>query len=126
MIDPHAARARLTTGPVDAFDHEAHVKAAYSLLKERPFLEAAEIYAAGLQALAEEAGVPEKFNMTVTLAFLSAIAEHLASHPRAHWRDFIGDNPALLDKGLLLRWYEPQRLWSDAAREIFLMPEAAI
>ncbi|MFQ5563701.1 MAG: hypothetical protein ACE5FO_09045 [Parvularculaceae bacterium] len=126
MIRADAARRRLTTGPVEDFKHEDHVKAAFLLLKRKPFLEAAQIYAAGLKRLTAEAGRPEKFNMTVTLAYLSAIAEHIANNPDADWEDFIACHEALLDKTLLLRWYDAKRLWSDAARQTFLMPEAAL
>lgn len=126
MIDAETARRELTTGRAEDFQHEDHVKAAFVLLKGKPFLEAAAIYSAGLKRLATEAGAPQKFNLTITLGFLSAIAEHLAENPDASWEDFIADNQALLDKALLLRWYDPKRLWSDAARETFLMPEAAV
>ncbi|HXI86520.1 MAG TPA: hypothetical protein VNH64_03620 [Parvularculaceae bacterium] len=125
MIDAAAARSALTTGAAEDFTHEDHVKAAFRLLKRTPFLEAAQIYAAGLRAIAAEAGRPEKFNMTVTLGYLSAIAEHVANDPDTDFEAFIADNSVLLNKALLLRWYDPKRLWSEQAREIFLMPGTA-
>ena len=108
------------------FDHAGHVKAAFTLLRDKPFLEAAEIYCEDIRKRAGEAGHPEKFNLTITLAFLSLIAEHIADDPDTDWESFIARNPVLLDKTLLTRWYTADRLWSDAARRTFLMPEAAI
>lgn len=108
-----------------AFRHREHVAVAYEMLRRYDFIEAAARYGAGLQALTAKAGLPHKFNTTVTLAFMSLIAERMATTAHRDVEHFIAANPDLLSKALLERWYPPERLGSDLAREVFLMPEAA-
>ena len=108
------------------FGHAQHVEAAYALLRHKPFLEAAVAYIRGLKKLATDAGAPMKFNMTITLAYLGLIAERIEADQNTHWGKFISSNADLLDKKLLLRWYEPEVLCSDAARRSFMMPGAAV
>ncbi len=104
------------------FDHRAHVTAAVALLRRSPYLEAVERYVAGIQRLAVAAGVPHKFNMTVTVAFMSVIAERLDATPNVNDAEFVELNPDLLAPNFLSQWYEPARLASAAARRMFLMP----
>ncbi|NLG77600.1 MAG: hypothetical protein GX535_15325 [Xanthomonadaceae bacterium] len=111
-LDPHA------------FDHRAHIAAAVVLLRQAPYLEAVERYVAGIRRLAAAAGVPHKFNMTVTVAFMSVIAERLEADPNASESDFLERHPDLLAPNFLLQWYDPTRLGSATARRVFLMPEA--
>ncbi len=108
------------------FGHAQHVETAYALLQHKPFLEAAVAHIGGLKKLALAAGEPMKFNMTITLAYLGLIAERIEADQNTHWGKFIASNADLLDKKLLLRWYEPEVLWSDAARRSFVMPGAAM
>lgn len=106
------------------FTHEMHVRAGWALLNRMSYLEAVERCASTIRSMAEREGAGQKFNMTITVAFLALIAEHIAATPSAKtWPDFIAANRALLDKKLLTRWYEPERLKSAAARSGFLMPE---
>ena len=106
-----------------AFRHRDHVAVACQLLRQHDFLEASARYGAHLQAIASKAGVPQKFNTTVTLAFLSLIAERMATCQHEDFDDFAARNPDLLSKDLLLSWYPPERLSSDLARKVFLMPD---
>jgi hypothetical protein len=107
-----------------AFSHRDHVAVACDMLGCYDFLEAAARYAESLKAPAAKAGVPEKFNATVTLAFLSLIAKRMRTAEHADCDDFIARNPDLLSKDVLEPWYAPERLRSDLARQVFLMPEA--
>lgn len=104
------------------FDHEQHVRAAFEMLRRYGFLEASMRYVAAIQAIATEAGVPEKFNLTITLAFLALIAERASRAPDCDFDEFIARNPDLLSKAVLDRWYSPERLQSDLARRQFLLP----
>ena len=106
------------------FDHRRHVEAAYALLRHNTFFEAAAIYARGLEKLAVAGGAPEKFNVTISMAYLGLIAERISENENTTWDEFIARNNDLLDKGLLLHWYKPDRLWSNEARKLFLMPAA--
>lgn len=105
------------------FDHAAHVQAAFALLDETAFVDAAARYAAAITKLASRAGRPEKFNLTITLAFLAVIAERKTLAPGLAWPEFIARNPDLLDRALLQRWYSPARLADPRSRNMFLLPE---
>lgn len=105
------------------FGHLDHVRVAYELLNRRDFFDAASDYAAGIRRIADKAGVPEKFNTTITLAYLSLIAERMASFAHADCDEFVARNPDLLTMEALARLYSPDRLRSDLARTCFLLPD---
>ncbi len=106
-----------------AFRHGDHVGVAYEMLRNYDFVEATARYAANIKSIAAKAGVPDKFNATITIAFLSLIAERMGSAEHADYDDFISRNPDLLSKDVLEKWYSPERLGSDLARAVFLMPD---
>lgn len=107
-----------------AFRHCDHVGVAYEMLRNYDFVDAAARYAGSIKSMAQKAGVPEKFNATITLAFLSLIAERMGTTRHSNFDDFIAGNPDLLSKDVLEKWYSPERLRSDLARAVFLMPDA--
>ncbi len=105
------------------FGHREHLLVAFELLGKYEFIDAASIYARGIQSMAAKAGIPDKFNLTITYAFLSLIAERMAAHPVSGFDAFAGQNPDLFSRDVLSKWYAPDRLNSEAARRVFLMPE---
>ncbi|MEP5632206.1 MAG: hypothetical protein ABJP79_10035 [Tateyamaria sp.] len=107
------------------FRHAEHVQVAYDLLGKYDFIDAAATYAKGIRALATKAGAPQKFNLTITYAFMSLIAEQLATKPHRGFKEFVSENPDLMSKSVLARWYTDDRLHSDNARSMFLLPKAA-
>jgi hypothetical protein len=108
------------------FRHRDHVRVAYGMLARYPFAEAAHLYARQLRAIATRAGRPDAFHATVTLAFLSLVAEHRCAQTFETFGDFADANPELLDKTTLLRWYTPERLESAVARQTFLLPQPSL
>lgn len=124
MNDYKAMLERLQRGEVDpgGFRHVDHIGVAYEALACHGFFKALQIYADGLMALVEKAGVPEKFNATVTFAYMSAIAERMHRHPSVSAADFIAANPELLSGDVLSR-YSPVRLQSNVARQVPLLPD---
>jgi hypothetical protein len=118
---------RFLRGELDAarFPHREHVRMAFELLQRHDFAETALYFSRALRAMAQRAGKPQAFHQTVTIAFLSLIAERLESGPAGDFAAFAERNPDLLDKGALKRWYRPERLASDTARRTFLLPERA-
>ena len=58
-------------------------------------------------------------------AWIELIAFHVAEHDLKYFDAFAADNPALLDKRLLLRFYEPATLASTAARTGWVDPDRA-
>ncbi|QPH54488.1 hypothetical protein [Pontivivens ytuae] len=106
------------------FHHAEHVQVAYDLLRKYDFIDAAAFYAKGIRELATKAGSPQKFNLTITYAFMSLIAERLATKAHRDFKAFVSENPDLMSKNVLARWYADDRLHSENARSMFLLPEA--
>jgi hypothetical protein len=109
------------------FVHRDHLRMAFLALSRDPFPVAFARYSEGIRQLAVHAGRPEKFNQTITGAFLSLIAERLAAHPPKQpypdFEAFADANPDLLDSALLERYYTPQRLASPQAKTVYLLPD---
>ena len=107
------------------FGHIDHVGVAYEMLRKYDFLNAAATYSNCINTIATRAGAADKFNATITLAFLSLIAERMQVSQTDGFAAFIEENADLMSGGLLARWYSKDRLTSDLARSVFLMPDVA-
>jgi hypothetical protein len=124
MTDYKTMLERFQRGEIDpgCFRHADHVGVAYEALARHGFFKALQIYADGLMALVEKAGVPEKFNATVTFAYMSVIAERMQSAPAESAENFIAANPEILSGNVLSR-YSKARMQSDLARNVALLPD---
>lgn len=109
--------------PAPEFGHHDHVRVAFEMLDEYDFVDACARYARTVKAMATRLGAPEKFNVIITLAFMSLIAERKSKKKDADLESFLADNPDLLDKNVLGQWYSAERLASPAARGHFLLPD---
>lgn len=107
------------------FNHRRHLEVGFEMLRKYPFLEAASRYSENIHAIATTAGASMKFNQTVTLAFMSLIAERMENGQWPDFDSFLAGNGDLLDPGVMRRWYSKPRLQSDSSRRIFLMPDLA-
>ena len=108
------------------FPHREHVRVAFEMLKRHDFPETVLHYSRTLRAMAARVGRPEAFHQTVTIAFLSLIAERMESAGATDFAAFAQANPDLLEKSLLRRWYGAERLNSALARRTFLLPDPAL
>ncbi len=106
---------------VEAFDHEAHVFAAWRFVAELPLPEAIERFSGALMRLTRKLGVPEKYHGTVTWFYMLLIAERY--RPDQDWAAFRDANQDLLERDLLARYYTPECLASDEARARFVLPD---
>ncbi len=127
MTNVDTLRERFEQHAIDPgdFGHREHVAAAWAMLDRYPFLEATQRYADTIRRLAERAGALEKFNLTITLAFMGLIAERRAATGDVGWTAFIAANADLLERDVLGRWYSPERLASPLARRQFVLPDRA-
>ena len=127
MIDSCLDLQRFVRGELEAsqFPHREHVRMGFEMLRRHDFAETVFHFSSTLRAMAVRAGKPQAFHQTVTIAFLSLIAERLDSGDYADFDSFALANADLLDKSALSRWYAPERLATDAARRTFLLPEPA-
>jgi hypothetical protein len=109
--------------PAEDFGHREHVQAAYELLQKYDFIEATAKYAESIRSMATAAGAPEKFNVTITVAFMGLIAEKMMqSAPDDGFGSFYSANPDLSGNALA-PWYSAERISSDLSRKVFLMPD---
>jgi len=122
--EEEARLARFLAGDVPAgeLSHREHLRYAYLTLARYDFAESVLRYSRALRATAAQAGRPEKFNQTQTLALLSLIAERRADDG-GDFESFARAHPELFDRGLLAPWYDAGRLGSPLARRTFLMPQ---
>jgi hypothetical protein len=104
------------------FAHREHVRMAFEMLRRHDFAETALHFSRALRSMARRAGKPQAFHQTVTIAFLALIAERMESGCQ-DFSAFERSNPDLMAKGVLSRWYGPERLASERARRTFLLPE---
>jgi len=116
---------RFVRGEIAAasFPHREHVRMAFEMLRRHDFAETVLHFSRALRSMAQQAGRPQAFHQTLTIAFLSLIAERLEDGPWEDFGAFARDNPDLLEKGALRRWYRPERLASERARRTFVLPE---
>lgn len=121
------ARFDAGTFPPDRFDHGTHVAVAFAILREVPFHEAVARYARGIRRIAAQTGKADLFSETITIAFLSLIAEAIDDDPggATDFAAFAAANRHLFDKTVLNRHYSAERLSSAAARTRFVMPDRA-
>ncbi|WP_027256709.1 hypothetical protein [Leisingera aquimarina] len=118
--------AELAAGTLQpqGFSHRAHLGVAYEILSRHEVFEGMAIYARGLRQLTEAAGVPEEFNVAVTLAFLNLTAERMAAGGYQDTDAFLNGNADLLQPGVLGRYFSAGMLNSDLTRRVpVLVPQ---
>jgi hypothetical protein len=116
---------RFLRGEIDpaTFPHREHVRMAFEMLRRLDFAETVWQFSRTLRAMATKAGRPQAFNQTITIAFLALIAERMASEQPGDFSAFEREHAEVFDKNALARWYPAERLATEAARRIFLLPQ---
>ena len=107
----------------DLFDHEAHVYVAWLFDTKFDLAEAVTRFESGLRRLTRKLGVPNKYHATITWFFMLLIAER--SRTNEDWSAFKARNPDLISQSetTLGRYYSKARLFSDTARNQFVLPD---
>lgn len=106
---------------VDDFSHLDHVCVAREILLRFDFLMAVQIFSESLHSMATNAGDGDKFNLTITLAFMSIISERMQSGEDLE--SFVKTNQDLLQADFVEEYYSTERLNSLKAKCMFLMPD---
>ena len=107
------------------FGHREHVQVAFEMLHKYSYIEACTRYSNTINTMAINAGASDKFNVTITFAYLSLIAERMHGTSWSSFEEFLSRNEDLLSKGALNKWYSNEELQSDFARTHFLLPSKA-
>jgi hypothetical protein len=112
------------SGTLTDFAHADHVRLTAVYLARHGREDTHRRLAHGLLRFATLKGHPEKFHVTMTRAWIDLIEAARTEHPEA--RDaaaLVAACPELLDRNALLRFYSPELLASDIAREQFVPPD---
>ena len=110
----------------ESFHHADHVKMAFLYLRKYPPLEALERFSSALARFAAVKGKANRYNETVTWAFLLLIRERLAQFDAPpDWDGFAARNGDLLswENNILKKYYRPETLKSELAKKTFLFPD---
>ena len=117
------------TRGADRFGHREHVHLTWLAVRRLGREGAVDVVSAGIQRTARYAGVPQKYNATISRAWVALVAHHdaedQADDPAQSFEQFVGQHAALLDKRLLTRFYRPATLASAAARTGWVEPDLA-
>jgi hypothetical protein len=111
--------------PNTRFGHRQHVQVTWLAVRRYGPVHARRLIEDGIRRTARYQGVPQKFNATVSRAWIEAVAYHLQTTPEASFDEFVTTHPALLDKRLLTRHYRSTTLASPAARIGWVPPDLA-
>ncbi|MEA2707424.1 MAG: hypothetical protein QOF78_25 [Phycisphaerales bacterium] len=121
------------TLPFAEWTHRAHVRVAFSYLRNRPFDEALSRMRAGVKAYNAANHVPDGpdrgYNETTTHAFLHLIAATMQAYgevfPVATADAFCDAHPQLMTRHVLRLFYSPRQRMHPLAKTQFIEPDLA-
>jgi hypothetical protein len=107
-----------------AFPHADHVRLTILYLTRHGREETQKKLFEGLRRFAAAKGVPEKFHITMTIAWLDLVDDARRRYPDATDPSaLVAACPELLKRDALARFYSPDRLLSDEARHRWVPPD---
>ena len=109
----------------DRFGHRQHVHLTWLAVRRYGTAAAIGLVSEVIQATARYHGAPQKYNATVSRAWVELVGHHATAHNAPDFDTFAELNSALLDKRLLTRFYRPATLASPAARTGWVEPDLA-
>lgn len=109
----------------ERFGHREHVHLTWLAVRGHGTDAAADLISDGIQRTARYAGVPQKYNATVSRAWVELVGHHAGRTDTADFDAFAGQHPALLDKKLLTRFYRSSTLADTRARTGWVEPDLA-
>lgn len=125
MSNDEAWLAKVEAGdPHGEFGHREHLRLAWLVLAREADLAAATgRVSQTIYRLAVRHGRPQRYNQTVTDAWVRIVAHCRDQQPSADFDDMLRDRRWLFDKRLLLRHYSSRVLASDIARRQWVEPD---
>lgn len=111
--------------PASGFDHLGHLRAAWLLLQRHPLPVAVCYTCDGIERLARQLGVPDKYHRTLSEALVRLMAHGGAADTAVPWPAFLAANMDLVTdaRAVLARYYSDACLQSPAARSRFVFPD---
>ena len=110
------------------FTHAQHVRTAWLFLRRDGLPRALDTFPAALRQFAIANGAPQLYHATITWAYLLLIHERQQLCHAEQWPDFAAAHRDLLTwkPSILDDYYTPATLWSEFARQTFVMPDRGI
>ena len=110
--------------PAGQFHHREHIRVAWLYLKSSDATRATERMSAGIRRFANHHGATQKYHHTLTLAWMRLVAAALVETPeRCDFTKFLAEHSELGGKDLLEKYYSPELLQTNAARESWVEPD---
>lgn len=109
----------------EQFGHREHVHLTWLAVRRHGIPEAIDLISDGIQCTARYAGAPQKYNATVSRAWVELIGHHASETDEEDFARFADQHPALLDKRLLTRFYHSATLASPHAKQGWIPPDLA-
>ena len=110
--------------PRGPFGHREHLRLTWLVLDREPSVDAAaERVSATIRRLAEAHGRPQRYNRTLSEAWVRIVAHCRAASPAEPFPGMVARYPWLLDKRLLRRHYSSRVLASPQARREWISPD---
>jgi hypothetical protein len=127
MLTDDELVAGFEAATLESFPHADHVRLTIIYLNRFGRDDTERKLFDGLRRFAAAKGVPEKFHMTMTVAWIEIVAAARAQHPDlTDPAALVAACPELLNRDLLQRFYTAERLASPEARTSFLPPDRGI
>jgi hypothetical protein len=124
MLSDDDLMAGFESATLASFAHADHVRLTLIYLNRVGRDQAERKLFDGLRRFAAAKGVPQKFHVTMTVAWIDLIEAARTQHPQLTDPDaLLAACPELLNRDALLRFYSPARLNSDEARATWLAPD---
>lgn len=124
-MDEFDALLREVTAGGTGFGHRQHVQLTWLAVREYGTSGAIPLVSQGIRRTAAYHGVPQKYNATISQAWVELVGFHVRENPNLEFDAFVAHHSALLDKRLLLRFYNPSTLAAPAARTGWVEPDRA-
>ena len=121
--EPFSALMSEVMATADRFGHRQHIHLTWLAVRRYGADAAVGLVSDGIQRTARYAGTPQKYNATVSRAWVELVGHHAARPGPATFDSFADQHPLLLDKKLLTRFYRPSTLAGDAARAGWVEPD---
>ncbi len=109
----------------DRFGHRQHIHVTWLAVRRYGTAAATRLVSDGIQGVARYAGAPQKYNATVSRAWVELVGHHVDHSDGAGFDAFADAHPDLFDKRLLTRFYRPATLARDEARTGWVAPDLA-
>jgi hypothetical protein len=108
------------------FGHREHLRLTWLAVQRCGTAGAVDVISDGIQRTARYAGAPQKYNATVSRAWVELTAYHMGEAPDESFDELVRRNPGLLDKRLLTRFYSSRKLASAEARIGWVEPDLKV